>query len=146
MDKGTAPLPGFEDQVHEDIRDAAILVFNARADTTAAKGREKVEVEKLMVVNARPSHAARVDSSPRLRALLSALLKAGDRGLTTREIFDRTGSMAVHSDAHELRANGYRISCSGAGRTKDGRRVYVYRLVGVGASEEVEKEEEEAAL
>lgn len=89
-----------------------------------------------------PSHAARLESSPRLRTLLAALLKAGDRGLTTREIFERTGSMAVHSDAAELRANGYRVSCVQEGRTDAGRKVFVYRLVGVGASEEVEKEEE----
>lgn len=78
----------------------------------------------------RSSHAARLSSSPRLRALLSALLKAGERGLTTREIFERTGSMATHSDVHELRANGYRISCSSEGRTGAGRRVFRYRIEG----------------
>lgn len=90
----------------------------------------------------RPSHAARVSSSPRLRALLSALLKAGDRGLTTREIFERTDSMAVHSDVHELRDNGYRISCRREGTTAGGRLVHRYRIEGAGASEQVEKEEE----
>src|ERR1035437_3448750 len=39
--KGTAPLPGLEDQVHEDIREKALPVVNARADITAAKGRDK---------------------------------------------------------------------------------------------------------
>ena len=91
----------------------------------------------------RPSHAARLESSPRLRALLSALLKAGDRGLTTREIFDRTGSMAVHSDCHELRQNGYRIDCrmvadepraAGQGR----RRRFCYRLMGARAAAQPE--------
>lgn len=86
-------------------------------------------------MSARPSHAARIESSPRLRALLTALLKAGDRGLTTREIFDRTGSMAVHSDVHELRANGYQVGCSGGGRTGDGRRVFRYRIEGAKAPE-----------
>jgi hypothetical protein len=79
----------------------------------------------------RPSHAARLSSSPRLRALLTALLKAGDRGLTTREIFDRTGSMAVHSDVHELRQNGYRIGCRMVEDVRDsagGRRRFRYRL------------------
>jgi hypothetical protein len=79
-------------------------------------------------LSARPSHAARIETSPRLRALLTALLKAGDRGLTTREIFDRTGSMAVHSDAHELRQNGYRIGCRSDGKTAGGRRVFRYRI------------------
>jgi hypothetical protein len=80
--------------------------------------------------NPRPSHAARLEASPRLRDLLSALLKAGDRGLTTREIFDRTGSMAVHSDVHELRENGYRISCAtdAAAPGVSGRRRFRYRL------------------
>jgi hypothetical protein len=83
-------------------------------------------------VSARPSHAARLSSSPRLRALLTALLKAGDRGLTTREIFDRTGSMAVHSDCHELRENGYRIECRSEpqGIETAGRRRFRYRLLG----------------
>lgn len=93
-------------------------------------------------MSARPSHAARLETSPRLRALLSALLKAGDRGLTTREIFERTESMAIHSDVSELRANGYRVACEGTGTTPGGRRIYRYRIVGSGASEEVEKEEE----
>lgn len=66
---------------------------------------------------ARPSHAARLESSPRLRLLLSALLKAGERGLTTREIFEATGSMAVHSDVFELRENGYRIECRSESHT-----------------------------
>jgi hypothetical protein len=83
----------------------------------------------------RPSHAARLSSSPRLRALLTALLKAGDRGLTTREIFDRTGSMAVHSDCHELRQNGYRISCEMVADVRNpggqgGSRRYRYRIEG----------------
>ena len=82
----------------------------------------------------RPSHAARLESSPRLRTLLSALLKAGERGLTTREIFDQTGSMAVHSDCHELRENGYRVECrtdrAPASVGVSGRRRFRYRLLG----------------
>jgi hypothetical protein len=41
MASGTAPLPGLEDQVHEDIREKALPVVNARADITAARGRDK---------------------------------------------------------------------------------------------------------
>jgi len=96
-------------------------------------------------VSARPSHAASVETSPRLRALLSALLKAGERGLTTREIFERTDSMAVHSDCHELRQNGYQISCRRERTTAGGRLVHRYRIEGNVASDRVEKPEEEAA-
>jgi len=39
-----------EDQAREDIRDAALILFNERADVTAARGREKVAVEKLKAV------------------------------------------------------------------------------------------------
>jgi hypothetical protein len=39
-----------------------------------------------------------------------------------------------------------RIPRTPEGLTSSARRVHRYRLVGVGASEEVEKEEEEAAL
>lgn len=49
MESGTAPLPGLEEPINEDIRDAA-LVVNTRADVTAAKGREKKDVEKLVTV------------------------------------------------------------------------------------------------
>ena len=41
MSAGTKSLPGMEDQVHEDIREKALPVVNARADITAAKGRDK---------------------------------------------------------------------------------------------------------
>lgn len=81
-------------------------------------------------MSARLSHAARVESSPRLRALLTALLKAGERGLTTREIQDRTDACAVHSDVDELRDNGYRIPCVQEKSTASGRRVFRYRLLG----------------
>jgi hypothetical protein len=82
---------------------------------------------------ARPSHAARISSSPRLRALLTALLKAGDRGLTTKEIQVLTDACAVHSDVCELRANGYRIPCRmesdvALGPGQGRRRRFRYRL------------------
>ena len=72
------------------------------------------------------SHAARVDSSPRLRALLSALLQAGDRGLTALDVFQQTGSLNAHSCVHELRENGYEIRCDP--QIVGGRRVYRYQL------------------
>lgn len=46
----TQPLPGMEDQVKEDVRNLALVLFNTRADVTAAKGREKVDTENLEAV------------------------------------------------------------------------------------------------
>jgi phosphatidylserine/phosphatidylglycerophosphate/cardiolipin synthase-like enzyme len=91
------------------------------------KGKPNGE-RRTEAVSARPSHAARVDSSQRLRTLLSALLKAGDRGLTTRELIDSTGSCAPHSDVAELRSNGYTVVCSFAGLSGEGRRVHRYTI------------------
>ena len=76
-------------------------------------------------------NAARIENSKRLQRTLSALRKAGDRGLTTMELYLATGSMAVHSDVAELRApcNDFPISCEMSGTNASGRRVYTYRLV-----------------
>ena len=98
-------------------------------------------------MSARPSHAARIESSPRLRALLTALLKAGDRGLTALEVYQQTGSLNAHSCAHELRQNGYRISCEMVADVRNpggqgGSRRYRYRLEGARAPEQTEFFEE----
>jgi hypothetical protein len=79
-------------------------------------------------MSGRGSHAARLESSARLQALLGALREAGEAGLTTFQIFQSTGSMAVHSDCHELRANGYTVDCKAERTTESRRRVYRYRL------------------
>ena len=75
-------------------------------------------------------HASRVAHSPRLQQLLAYLTERGEKGATTREIVDATGSCAVHSDVAELRANGHDISCLYVGATEDKRRIYLYRLRG----------------
>ncbi len=73
---------------------------------------------------------AKLENSPRLQRALDALLRAGKNGLTTFDLFVATGSMAVHSDVSEIRANGYDISCAMVGKNASGRRVYRYTLEG----------------
>lgn len=80
----------------------------------------------------KPSHAARVEASPRLQRALAALRRFGSHGCTTAQLFHETGSMAVHSDVSELRANGYTVECKHE-RTENGRRVYRYTLRGEAA-------------
>jgi len=76
-----------------------------------------------------PGHAARIESSARLQTTLRVLERAGDRGLTTGELHTLTESQAVHSDVHELRANGYDVECRYDG-SRNGRRIYRYTLRG----------------
>jgi biotin operon repressor len=71
------------------------------------------------------SHAAKADRSPRLQKLLS-ILKDGNIYSTAR-LQSATGSMAVHTDIHELRCNGYDIECRYIGII-NGKRVSGYRL------------------
>lgn len=76
------------------------------------------------------SHAAHVDSSPRLQATRDCLLRfRAVGGPTTRDISTATGSMAVHSDIHELRENGFDIRCRQTTTTGAGRAVHRYLLV-----------------
>ena len=73
--------------------------------------------------------AGKVQTSARLQNTAKLLRRAGSHGLTTREISQATGSMAVHSDLSALRANGYEIRREEEGRTPDGGRVNRYFLV-----------------
>lgn len=73
-------------------------------------------------------NAANAERSARLGRTLAHLRACAD-GLTTWELIERTGSVAPHSDAAELRANGYNVECKYQGMTSEGRRVYRYRLV-----------------
>lgn len=75
-------------------------------------------------------HAANVEKSFRLRRMLAALQDARHYGATTYDLQVQTGSMAVHSDVAELRANGYLVSCDCEGTTQSGRRINRWRLVG----------------
>jgi|GEM_PF-1183152 len=77
-------------------------------------------------------HAADLARSGRLQQTLRVL--ADRQWHTTLEIRERTDSCAVHSDISELRAepNGFVIERRYDGKSDTGRRVYAYRLVGVG--------------
>lgn len=72
------------------------------------------------------THAARIENSMRLQRTLGAL--ADGKAHTTADISAATGSMAVHTDVHELRRNGYDVVCRYVGRSPTGRKVYAYRL------------------
>lgn len=72
--------------------------------------------------------AANLRRSPRLQRTLAALVRAGQGGATTLELHQATGSMAVHTDAAELKANGCRIRQWYDGKTASGARVSRYAL------------------
>lgn len=68
-------------------------------------------------------HAARLESSARLRRVLDVLMTG--RALTTLDIVVEAGVCAVNSCVSELRANGYDIRCWREGD------VWRYRLEGL---------------
>ena len=72
-------------------------------------------------------HAAKLHSSDRLKRTLAALTAAGAEGLTTDGVRRVTGSVCVHSNVAELRANGIIVECRFVG-VQDGSRVYRYTL------------------
>ena len=74
-------------------------------------------------------HAADIANSERLQRLMRVL----SDGLphTTAEISGRTGSVAVHTDAAEIRAGGVGVRCRFRETTPEGRRVYEYQLTDV---------------
>lgn len=71
------------------------------------------------------SHAANYKKSERLQGLYS-LLGTGDE-YTTAQIQSITGSMAIHSDVHELRQNGFDISCRYVG-IQNNRKIFAYKM------------------
>ena len=71
-------------------------------------------------------HAARLDSSPRLRRVLEALLERGE--LTTRDLVVEAEVCAVNSCISELRANGFDIDCRQSVAHAGGPRVWLYSL------------------
>lgn len=76
-------------------------------------------------------HAARVENSDRLRRVLEAL-RANPDGLTTREVTDVAGVLAVSATMAELRQGllpgGTTVRCDYVARTRHGARIYRYRL------------------
>jgi DeoR/GlpR family transcriptional regulator of sugar metabolism len=71
------------------------------------------------------SHAADIDKSARLKKLLEILADGFE--YSTAELQERTGSMAIHTDIHELRSNGYAVKCRYVGKHDD-KKVYAYKL------------------
>lgn len=71
------------------------------------------------------SHAADIDKSARLKKLLEILADGFE--YTTAELQEKTGSMAIHTDIHELRSNGYAVKCRYVGK-QDGKKIYSYKL------------------
>ena len=70
-------------------------------------------------------HAARIDHSPRLQAVLAALKAGGER--STLDLIHETGCCAVNSIVSELRANGHEIHCRQT-RGPGGGRIWLYKL------------------
>ncbi len=72
------------------------------------------------------SHAAKFNESTRLKKLHSVLSTGGI--FSTARLQTETGSVAIHTDIHELRQNGYNISCHYLGKNGNGNKVYGYKL------------------
>jgi biotin operon repressor len=74
------------------------------------------------------SHFALLKNSSRLQ-LIKKLLSRGN-WVTSAEIYAVTGSMAVHTDIHELRENGVNVSpAKYTGLSATGRKKYAYRII-----------------
>jgi hypothetical protein len=74
-------------------------------------------------------HAANPAKSDRLKRVLLALIEAGERGLTTRDLIRITEQCAINSIASELRVAGHVVTCDYERTTEQGQRVYRYRLI-----------------
>ena len=73
-------------------------------------------------------HAANLSKSERLSRLHRLLVRA-DKPLTSLQIQRKTGSMAVHTDIAELRANGIPVGPARyESTTAEGRRIFSYAL------------------
>ncbi len=73
-------------------------------------------------------HFCNADHSLRLKRTLKALLDAGENGITSAALSQRTGSVAVATDVSELRKNGYHIYCDYLYKTTAGRKVFCYQI------------------
>lgn len=76
-------------------------------------------------------HFGRVESSPKLMAMLSLLRERGPRGATTLELSQVSGSMAPATDVSALRKNGLSIEAEYESMNPETRsRIWRYWLVG----------------
>ena len=70
-------------------------------------------------------HFANVKKSKRLRRILKAL-RGGPK--TTLQLAMQTGGLAIGTSVSEIRNQGYNIRCDYRNTTKNGSKVYLYRL------------------
>lgn len=86
---------------------------------------------KLFDADKRLGHFPIWYKSESVKKTMLALVDAPGNFLTTAQIHERTGSMAVHSDIDALRANGFDIPpaiyCGKNPETR--RKMYGYRLL-----------------
>ena len=76
----------------------------------------------------RASHAASLKRSERLQRLLRAL--SADYYKTTSILQAQTGSMAIHSDIHELRCEGVPVApAKYFGKNSNGKKIHGYKLM-----------------
>jgi len=70
-------------------------------------------------------HAALVIGNPRLEPIMLAI--QARKKMTSLELHELTGSMAIHSDIAEIRERGYPISpAKYVGKSAAGRKIYEY--------------------
>ena len=75
-------------------------------------------------------HKANIEKSERLQRTLRFIKSFGRFGVTSAMIQGHTGSVAVATDASELRRNGYRIDCDYVGKNSHGRKLFRYTYKG----------------
>lgn len=73
-------------------------------------------------------HAANVEKSPRLQAVLTMLRRRGSAGATGRELALAAEVLNPSGAVSELRANGFVIDCVEEPSTRKGRRVFRFVL------------------
>lgn len=73
-------------------------------------------------------HAAKLENCPRLQSVLRALREAGQAGMTTRQLIERTGYCAINSIVSELRENGQQIGGEWVKTNGGAEKAFLYRL------------------
>lgn len=74
-------------------------------------------------------HAANSEKSGRLQRVLSVLRQAGKQGVSSRELQEKSRTVAPGTCVSELRKSGYVIDCEHLVTYGDGTKVYLYRLI-----------------
>lgn len=72
-------------------------------------------------------HNAKIETSVRLKRMLSELEKGGIH--STLELQKATNDMAPATTISELRRNGLNITCAYSGTNSEGRKIYNYQLL-----------------